>query len=90
MTKDEKKTLQDVRQNLVLSESPPAPPIAQKRTNDEISSPCMAGLQAMKLSLAKRLHGDTKSMKGGIKLNWADDHKGSKSKPSGKTIKDWA
>ena len=89
VTNDEKKKLQDVLPNSVLAESPPAPPIAQKRRNDEISSPCMAGLQAMKPRLAKRLHGDAKSTKG-IQLNWADDHKGLKPKPSVKTIKDWA
>jgi hypothetical protein len=90
VTDDEKKKLQDVLPNLVPVESPPAPPVrhnAQKRKNDEISSPCMAGLQAMKPRLAKRLHGDAKSMKC-IKLNWADDN--DQAKPSTKTIKDWA
>jgi hypothetical protein len=41
----------------------------------------------MKPRLAKRLHGDAKSMKC-IKLNWADDN--DQAKPSTKTIKDWA
>jgi hypothetical protein len=88
VTEDEKKKLQDVLPNSVPVESPPAPPTRKKRKNNEISSPCMAGLQAMKPRLAKRLHGDAKSTKG-IKLNWEDDKIDNKA-PSIKTIKDWA
>jgi hypothetical protein len=51
----------------------------------------MAGLQAMKPRLTKRLHGDAKTTKG-IKLNWADENDRNVCQPKSctKNIKRWA